>query len=203
MTATSRRVRTLLDEVVPVYDVRSQHGVHIAAEPDRVYEVARHLDLGGPWAVRVLMGLRLGPARLAAAIRRTVGAPSVRRPAAGSISPFVVVAEEAGEEVVLGIMGQFWTPTGGLVSASASDFREPPPPGFAQGFWDFRVERQGLGTMLTTETRVQCADAATRRQFVRYWRVIRLGSGATRWVLLRSIRRQAERAAVAESRAEA
>jgi hypothetical protein len=140
------------------------------------------------------MGLRTGPAWLATRLRRvprTAASPDIR-PSVGLVG-FTVVAEAPGEEFVLGIMGRFWTTTGGLVRASAEQLRAPPPPGLAQGFWNFRVEPSGTGTALSTETRVRCGDPATGRRFTRYWRVIRLGSGLIRSSLLRYIRRRAER----------
>ena len=108
---------------------------------------------------------------------------------------FTLIAEAPGEEFVLGIMGRFWTPSGGLVGASAERFLQPPPAGLAQGVWNFRVRPSGPGTELSTETRVRCGDAATRRQFTRYWRVIRVGSGWIRGSMLRQIRTAAERRA--------
>lgn len=39
---------------------------------------------------------------------------------------------------------------------------------------------------------VRCGDPATRRRFLRYWRLIRPGSGLIRGSLLRYIRRLAE-----------
>jgi hypothetical protein len=102
------------------------------------------------------------------------------------------MAEAPGEEFVLAIMGRFWTPSGGLVKASADQLRSPPPAGLAQGFWNFRVEPCGTGTILSTETRVRCGDPATRRRFARYWRIIRLGSALIRGSMLRHIRVQAE-----------
>lgn len=86
-----------------------------------------------------------------------------------------------------------WTPTGGVVRTNVDGFRQLPPAGLAQGVWNFRVEPSGTGTKLTTETRVRCADAATRRQFLRYWRIMRLGSGLIRRSMLRHIRATAER----------
>jgi hypothetical protein len=130
----------------------------------------------------VLRGRR--PPREPANGRRSVGAAA-----------FTLIAETPGEEFVLGIMGRFWTPTGGVVGASADRFRHLPPAGLAQAVWNFRVEPRAGGTELTTETRVRCADAATRRQFMRYWRVIRLGSGLIRGSVLQHIRSTAERRA--------
>jgi hypothetical protein len=172
---------TLLDDVIPTYDVASRHRVWVAASPARVYQVARQVDLRRPWPVRVLMGLRLIPGSLATVLR----AP--RRAAT-----FTLIAESPGEEFVLGIMGRFWTPTGGVVPASPDSFRHPPPAGLAQGIWNFRVQSSGGGTELSTETRVRCGDEAARRQFRRYWRIIRLGSGVIRRSVLRHIRLTAE-----------
>jgi hypothetical protein len=139
------------------------------------------------------MGVRAGPAWLAAALRgRAVRAPSAdHQPSVGPVA-FTVMAEAAGEEFVLGIMGRFWMPMGGLVRASVTQLRDPPPAGLAQGFWNFRVEPSGAGTALSTETRVRCGDPVTRRRFARYWRIVRPGSALIRGSLLRHIRQQAE-----------
>jgi len=106
------------------------------------------------------MGLRTGPARLVAAVRRR-RAPGAAGASQRSARPaaITVLAEAPGEEFVLGIMGRLWTTTGGLVKASAAQLRHPPPAGLAQGFWTFRVEPCGAGTTLSTETRVRCGDA--------------------------------------------
>ena len=175
---------SLLDTVVPAWDVASRHAIRVAADRAVVYETARHADLGHVRIVRLMMGLRFFPARL-------TGAFHPRRPAAAPA--FTLIAEAPGEEFVLGIMGRFWTPAGGLVAATAEQLRQPPPAGLAQGFWNFRVAPRGSGTELSTETRVRCGDAATRRQFTRYWRIIRLGSGLIRRSILRHIRLTAER----------
>jgi len=172
--------------------VSSRHSIWIAASPAEVYQIARHADLGRPWMVRVLMGLRAVPALLATVVRRRRLDPA-RQKTVGRV-PFTLIAENLGEEFVLGVMGRFWTPTGGVVATSADQFRHPPPIGLAQGVWNFRVSPSGAGTALTTETRVRCGDPATRRLFARYWRIVRLGSGLIRGGMLRSIRREAERA---------
>jgi hypothetical protein len=185
--------RTLLDDVMPAYDVASRHTTWVAADPARVYQAARSTDLGGPRLVRVLLGLRAAPAWLAGAIRSrpALAGPRIDQQRVGPVA-FTLVAETPGEEFVLGIMGRFWTSTGGIVAASPEQFRRPPPAGLAQAIWNFRVERSGAGTALSTETRIRCGDPATRRHFGWYWALIRPGSGLLRNSLLRDIRRRAE-----------
>jgi hypothetical protein len=76
-------------------------------------------------------------------------------------------------------------------------FREPLPPGLARAVWAFHLQPVGPGwTRLSTETRVTCADVATRRVFLRYWRLIRGGSNLIRRALLRQVKHAAEHAAV-------
>ena len=174
----------LLDEFMADSDVSTRHTILVAASPARVFPAARAADL------RYMDRQSAhGDPALPAAGWRCLG-PSG---AEGDWSKLHVVGERPGEEVVLGIMGRFWTPTGGVIAADAARFRTPPPPGLAQGLWNFRVEPSRDGTLLSTETRVRCGDRETRRSFLRYWRLVRPGSGLIRRSLLRQIRASAER----------
>ena len=184
---------TLLDEWMPAFDVSARHSIEVAARPERTYEVARNASLSGPLLVRVLMGLRVLPALVGAMFGR-------RQPRAKARDgvmlraglPFTLLAEAPGSEFVLGLAGQFWRPSGGLVATDAATFKANPLPGLAHATWNFRVEARLHGCVVTTETRVLCSDAATRRSFLRYWRVVRFGSGLIRRSMLREIRRRAE-----------
>ncbi len=186
---------SLIDDCMPVFDVAARHSIDVGACAERTYEVARTLPLGAPRLVRVLLGLRAIPALAARAFSSHTATGSsgeglVRGP--GDI-PFTLLAEEAGSEFVLGLAGRFWTPAGGIVVSNAAMFRLPPPPGLAHAMWNFRIEPRVPGCHVTTETRVRCADEATLRNFLRYWRIVRFGSGLIRRSILREIRRQAER----------
>jgi hypothetical protein len=98
-------------------------------------------------------------------------------------------------ELTLGLTGRFWTPAGGLVPSDPTTFRDPLPPGLARATWSFHLDSPQPGkTRLATETRVACADPETRRHFLRYWRLVRGGSGIIRWALLRQIKLAAENA---------
>jgi hypothetical protein len=193
----------LLDEILPHCDASERHSRWIAAPPDVVWEALRTVDLGRPWPVRVLMGLRAVPAllrhpRSAWRRLREPRAPATLRRVTGY--DFALLAEAPGRELVLGIVGRFWTPTGGLVPTDAERFRRPLAPGLAQGAWSFALAAEDGGTRLSTETRVRCADDAARRSFARYWRVIRPFSGFLRLVMLREIARAAEARAAEAAR---
>jgi hypothetical protein len=186
---------TLLDEWIPEYDVVSRHETLVHARPAWVYQVAREADLGSTLLVRLLLAVRVIPGLIGNLLTsrphaRASGGTTDRR--VGRI-PFTLLAEDPGHEFVFGLMGQFWKPTGGIATGvTAETFRSPPAPGTAQAMWNVRVEPTAHGSRLMTETRVRCADEATRRRFLRYWRVVRIGSSVTRWSMLRQLKSRAE-----------
>jgi len=107
---------------------------------------------------------------------------------------FGQLAEEPGREIVLGVEGQFWRPTGNILPFSKEKFREPVQPGLARGVWNFAVQEVGQElTVLSTETRVACGDAASRLKFRAYWTVVRPFSGLIRVIMLRAVKKACAR----------
>jgi hypothetical protein len=104
-----------------------------------------------------------------------------------------VTLYEAPDELVLGGVGRFWQPSGGLRRIEATEFRDFGEPGFAKAAFNFEIERTGARTLLTTETRVATTDEHARRTFGRYWRLVHPGSALIRIAWLQAIRRRAER----------
>ena len=176
-----------LDTFMPVFLVRSQHSVWIRADPARVRQALATIDLGQPWSVRLLMGLRSLPARF----RRGTPTPAHER-SRGVLGVGFTVLTESPEELLLGLQGRFWTPTGELVPVDPARFAAGPPTGVAQAVWGFRLVAEREGTRLVTETRVRTADAETARRFRRYWMVIAPFSGLIRQRMLALVRRTAE-----------
>ena len=190
---------TLLDDWMPSFDVASRHAIDVSALGERTYEVARRAHRHVPVLVHILMGLRAIPAVVAHMISpdsRTSPARGTGRLRGPGGIPFTLLAEDPGSEFVLGLAGRFWTPSGGVTPRDAAAFRSAPPPGHAHAVWNFRIEPHGARCRVITETRVLCSDAATRARFLRYWRVVRFGSGLIRLSMLRRIRREAEQAPV-------
>ena len=190
---------TRLDSWLPAPDVSAIHSIDIGAPRARVYQTLKVTDFGANRLVAALMALRAIPALLTSprATWKKLGHPSCRAqgvPAASLLGgAFTVLEDVADEEIVLGITGRFWTPTGTLTATDSKRFRDPLPPGLAQAAWNFQCRALSPdATRLVTETRVRCADAATRRSFLRYWRLIAPGSGLIRWAILRQVRRGAE-----------
>ncbi len=193
---------TLLETLLPraQADAVEHHHARVRASPEVVMAALWRADLGGP-IVRTLLALRAVPAALAdagSARRRVAALLSQPGLTLGDLqrTGFARLAERPGREVVLGLTGRFWTPGGGLLPTDPATWSDGPPAGTAQAAWSFSVAADGDGaTRLETETRVRCADAAARRVFTRYWLVVRPISGLLRRLMLRSVRREAERRA--------
>lgn len=182
----------LIDDYLPSYDAVERHSILIAASPAQVYAAARKLDLSGALVIRTLFLLRGLPA-LFSSKRKTQ--PQLGLNLEGLLrSGFVLLEEKPGEEIVLGLVGKFWTPTGCIQKIAAREFRDFTTPGYAKAVWNFSLHAHAHGaTQLDTETRILCTDQASRKRFLRYWRFVRPLSGLVRLAALRAIKRAVER----------
>ena len=138
--------------------------------------------------IRSLLALRSLPAAITGRRRRSSADAALTLQSVIDAG-FGLVAEEPGREILLGVMGRFWRPAGNIERFDRLAFSRPVPPGMARGLWSFKVASAGARrTILSTETRVTCGDAASRRRFRLYWLVVRPFSGLIRIIMLRAIR---------------
>ena len=119
-----------------------------------------------------------------------------------AISPRVPTSkqrvEEFQDEIVFGLVGQFWKLTGGEDPSGVTNSRQFQAfdrTDFAKVAANLYVQPSGEETLLSTETRVWAPDPQTRRKFAFYWRVISIGSGWIGVLWLRAVKRRAERSA--------
>jgi hypothetical protein len=179
----------VLDEFLPSYDVNEVHSVSTDASPAAVMQAIHALT---PQEVPVLVALM--------AVRSVPRLLDRKRPSLRG--PLLEGFERAGfaklrdrpDAIVLGAVGRFWQPTGGLRPIEAAEFLDFDEPGFAKAVFDFRLEQSGAGTLVRTETRVATTDAHARRRFGLYWKVVHPGSALIRVAWLRAIRKRAENA---------
>ena len=154
-----------LDEVLPSYEFATRHEVAVHADPVQADRALREVTFR---EIPVVRGLLLA---------RGLGARRAEDNVLATMVPRATVLEDVpGEGIILTLTGQFWRLRG----------RGPEAP--ATAVIDFR-SRPGS---LTTETRVHVPDAASRRKFARYWRVVRPFSGLIRVLVLRAAKRRAE-----------
>jgi hypothetical protein len=179
----------LIDEWMPAWDVVERHETRIRAPREAVWRAARTLDLARSPIVATLFALRSLPGLLSRGPRKRALGTTMD----GLLrNGFVLLGERPGEELLLGLAGRFWRPSGDIVRLTPDELRAFDRPGYAVATWDFTLAGDGDAVRLATETRVRCTDAAARRSFRRYWAVVGPFSGLIRREMLRSIRRAAE-----------
>ena len=174
----------LIDAVLPRWDVRERHDTDVAAPPDVAWAAVQAVTLRELPLTCALMSIRsLG--RAARLDRRFLDA-----------AEFLTPLREARHDKVVGLIGCPWQLRPEIVPFTGADeFTAFDRPGYVRAATDLRVEPAARGSRVTTETRILATDAAARRRFKRYWRVVGLGSGLIRRDLLRAVRRRAEASA--------
>ena len=179
----------LIDLFLPPYDVSEEHAVLVAAPADRVWAGIRGIDLSRSPIVRALFTARGVPALLAGNRRGRRGLTLEDFLRSG----FVLLAEEPEVELVLGAVGSFWRPRGGLLRLTPAGFAGSSRPGYARAAWNGHLAPDGEGHVrVSTLTRVGATDDRSLRSFRRYWRLIRPSSGLIRREMLRLVKDDAE-----------
>lgn len=176
-----------LDDFLPAYETHERHSLAIKASPECVDRTVREVTLAEIPVARALFALRsLGRASAKARV------PLIT----SMLRQGVLLEDVPGEGLVLGLTGQFWRLRGGSVPdrpRTVDEFLTYDRQDVAKAVMDLRVHATGEARcLLSTETRVHVPDAAARRRFSRYWRVVEPFSGLTRILLLRAARRRAE-----------
>jgi len=179
----------LIDEWMPAFDVVERHETRIRASRERVWAAVLPLDFGRPPVMRALMAIRMLPSLFTRA-----GREKTREAAKSGVlgAGFVLMCERVNDELLLGVAGRFWLPSGNIARVTEGELRAFSRPGFAVAAWNFTLRDDGDATLLATETRVRCTDEASRRAFLRYWRVVGPFSALIRMEMLRSLRAAAE-----------
>ena len=170
----------LIDEFLPQYHVAKRYQIDIQAPAESVYAAVRSLDLSGLALTRWLLKLRgYSPGNLS--IEDLNG------------SDFILLGEKENEELLLGVIGRFWSFSGGLQCFTVPEFIPFNRPGFAKAAWNFFLQPAGKDvTRLATETRIYCTDKKALRKFRLYWTFVGPFSGLIRKEMLQAVKRKVE-----------
>ena len=180
----------LIDDYLSSYDVAARYQSNVRAPAAHVYQVVRRMDMSESALIRMLFRLREFPA-----ISKTRDSHQGLGLTLDDLlrSGFILLAEDAPREILLGVVGRFWTSSGCIQRMDADGFRAFDENGFAKAVWNFSLSERETGlTDLATETRVRCLDDESRRKFRLYWTLIGPFSGLIRKETLRVVRQQAE-----------
>jgi hypothetical protein len=194
-----RGPQSLLDHLLPRFDIRQVHDAWVAAPADVVYSAVKQVS---GREVRVLAALEF--------LRWLPGFLTGRRPfwpdrSAPLLAQFtagvVALGERPGSEVAAGAVGRFWRTVGNEAAPvrGRAGFVLFSEPGYAKAAIAFTVTPERQGARVRTETRVLGTSSEATRSFCRYWLVIRPASNAIRRSWLAAIRRRALRAVATTS----
>lgn len=169
----------LQDKYLPEYYVSKTENVEINASVDQVYSLVEELDFSGSKVIYWLFRLRGIPVPEGMSLR---GLEKMG---------FIRLEAIKNSEIILGLVGQFWTPSGKMRQFTPEEFTSLDDPEFAKATWSFQVSHvSNAVTRLSTETRVFCPTPAVRRKFGFYWSLIGPFSSWTRREMLKALKKR-------------
>lgn len=169
------------DKYLPEYHFDEKHSIVINASVSKVFPCIEDLDFSHSKVIRLLFALR----GLPASMMNITGLEEHR---------FYTLGRKQDDEIVIGLIGQFWKPSGNLQVFKTNEFVPFKEPGFAKSTWNFKlVPLTPQSTYLETVTRIYCTDGLSRKKFSGYWFFIKPFSGLIRKEMLRALKRKAER----------
>ena len=169
----------LQDKYLPSYHFTETYRLTVNASPSKIFPFITQLDLSGSPVIRFLFSLRGMPASML----------TLHGLGKGKFQTLETIPDK---EIIIGLIGRFWVPSGDLQDFKPAEFSSLELQGYAKASWDFRLVPDGNTTVVETETRIFCCDETCRKKFSRYWFFIKPFSGLIRKEILKSIKRKAE-----------
>jgi hypothetical protein len=180
----------LIEQFMPLADIAEYHETVVHAPAELVLDVAGDADLQSLPLVRAVFRLRellLGSMQQA---KRTPRGLIAETQALG----WGTLAERPGRELVMGAVTRPWEADVTFRTIPAEEFAAFCEPGMVKIVWTLEVVPiEPALTLFRTETRGRATDAAARRRMGRYWLLVGGGVALIRWLMLRGVRREAER----------
>lgn len=170
----------LQDKYLSEYHFDEKHSIDINATIPQVFPCIENLDFSHSKIIRILFSLR----GLPPSMMNTTGLERHR---------FYVLEHKQDDEIIIGLIGQFWKASGNLQVFEPDEFIPFDKLGFAKATWNFRLEAlTPQSTRLETITRIYCTDPRSRIKFSRYWFFIKPFSGLIRTEMLKALKRKVE-----------
>lgn len=185
------RVQDGIDRFMPTYQFHEFHATRIHASPAEVFRSIKTVTAREIWLFRALTWIR--SPRLTPPQRESIMAAPADKPLLEVAQhDFLLLEEDPDRELVLGTIVMCPEPLK-ISNPHPQDFIDFHRARSAKATINFRITDEGAGwSRVTTETRVFATDAAARRRFAVYWRIIYPGSALIRRSWLSAIKRRAE-----------
>ena len=182
----------LLDGFIPRPDVVERHAIAVDASPAVTLDAAKQQNMFDSPIVRVIFKAR----EIAVGGTPVDPLPSRELLASAQALGWGVLADVPDREIVMGAVTKPWEANVVFRSLPPGAFAAFSEPGYVKIAWTLRADPAANGTSLfRTETRAQATDPVARSHFRRYWMLASPGIALIRRLLLRPLKREAERRA--------
>jgi hypothetical protein len=199
-TATAVAADTLLDRYLPTYDATRREHLVVDADAATVWGALVDLDVlrvhtplvdAALWVRGLLMRLAGWLGRRPAPLP----AKALRIGHEEPVEGWLGLGRRPGQELAFGAAGVFWTPDIRWFDvADPEAFATWHRPGTGRIVAAFQLQPYGRGrTLVSYEARTAMIDAAARRRFRWYWRIVSPFVGVIMRATLRTLREDAER----------
>jgi hypothetical protein len=181
----------VFDIFMSEYQFSEHHQTLVISNPEILFQSIKDMDFKQSPLIRTLFRIREIPWRI---LNRRSHKPGLGNALRDMIEMgFILLADEPPREICLGVVGRFWQPSPDLIQVSAERFKQFDDPGYAKAAMNFLITPLDDSTCrLTTETRVWCPNSMAKKQFRRYWTMIRPFSGLIRKEMLMIAKRSAQ-----------
>jgi len=170
----------LIDELLPAFHIQTKEEIAVTGTAGMIFNSIRDIDLSDSNLVTALFRVR-GLPRSALCIDGLL--------ALG----FIELGELPSREYVMGIVGQFWKPSGSLIRIAPEEFPSFSRVGYSKAAWNFSVQTvDSKRCRLETETRVATYGGIATALFRTYWLLIAPFSKMIRQEMLELIKNNAE-----------
>ncbi|MBN1959416.1 MAG: hypothetical protein JW841_00595 [Deltaproteobacteria bacterium] len=187
-----------LNKIMPKFEFNEIHSIRVHAAPTDVLKAIEQFTISEiSRLVFLLLWLRELPSKLFSH-RLSAGKHTKDIPALHLLDDqhggFARLLIKTDVEIVYGFVSKFWKLLSeeNLPITDTQSFSACNTPGFGKVACNFIALEDNDYTIVQTETRISAPDKKTLRKIQFYWRLIRLGSGLTRILMLRAIKRRAE-----------
>jgi hypothetical protein len=172
---------SLHSKYLPVFDFNEIHQIRVKASRERIFASAQNLDFAKSRLINFLFFLRGIPAS------DVQGISSLQK------MGFTVLEIIPQEEIIFGLVGQFWKPSGNIQMLSVDEFLTFKEKDFLKATWNFKIVPATSNQYeVVTETRIASHGDTAKKKFSLYWFFIKPFSGLIRMEMLRAIRTAAE-----------
>lgn len=172
----------LQQKYLPEYDFSKREFISVNSSKDKIFPFIKNLDFKNSRIIYWLFKLRgiPVPESLTLSGLEKIG--------------FIKLEVIENEELILGLVGEFWTLKGNLKKMSPENFKLFKNDSYAKTTWNFKLTPINTNqTTVVTETRVRCLSNTNKRKFRAYWLIIQPFSSMIRKEILKTIKNNVEK----------